>query len=180
MRSTLLLRLAAVTLALVPSACVLFGQDDDGRRRLGAKTVIAEFRLQEQAMLLVAYRSDAGLCVETQNADPPHNPGGGCGFGVPEDESISVVTEGSEQGVVLHGPVAKDVADVSVQLANGGEVDAGPFGGGAGFNVNFFVAALPPDVHAESVTAKDGAGNVIELDKFQNPFVEPVGENGSQ
>lgn len=118
-------------------------------------------------MLLVAYRSDAGVCVETQNAQPPENPGGGCGFPVPDEELLSVSTAGFENTIVVSGPVAKEVANVAVLLDDGVEVDAGPLGGDAGFDVNFFVAAFPADAKVEAVTATDADGRLVERDKVQ-------------
>lgn len=160
---------------LLATGCLFGGGEDDGNRQLGLNKVVTEFQWAGAAMQLVAYRSNDGVCVEVQNARPPHNAGGGCGFPVPEPEALSVSVGEQQRGVLVDGPVAKRVDDVRVELAGGREVDAGPFGDDAGFEVNFFVAALPPGSRVVAVTATDADGKVVERDEVQ-PF--PVSDGG--
>lgn len=126
-----------------------------------AEVVIATFEQGGVSRELVAYESEDGLCVEDRNVVAPHNQGGGCGYDVPE-HAIGLGVSGTQDGVVAAGPVVKSVADVRVELADGTTVDAGPIGEDAGFDVNFYLAVLPPGADVEAVVAFDAAGSVIE------------------
>lgn len=138
-----------------------------GSREPFGGRLIHEFDLAGTAMVLLAHRSGSDLCVETQNAEPPHDPGSACGFAVPEMESVGLATWEAEDGVVLYGPVSRKVARVKVRLVDGATVEAGPFGRDAGFKVNFFVAALPANVQAKVVVATDADGRIIERDRVR-------------
>jgi hypothetical protein len=157
-----LLRRPDVALSGAPGSEAASDQPGAGWTRDGKYTVVHRFTLGGQAREVVAYRSRDGLCVETRNVAPPHNMGGGCGYGVPGEQLIGWGVSEDEAGVTVQGPVAQQVADVSVELRDGTVVDAGPYSGGSQFPVNFYLAAFPVGTEIAAVVGFDADGREIE------------------
>jgi hypothetical protein len=114
----------------------------DENLQLTEKVVVAEGERNGVGWQLLAYESEAGLCVGLR-AGPGES--GACGSGVPP-LPISVGW-GQQAGfaAIAKGFVRKDVTLVRLELSNGDTIETTPIGAEAGFEANFFVASLPED-----------------------------------
>jgi hypothetical protein len=115
----------------------------DENLQLTDKVVVAEGERNGVAWQLLAYDSQAGLCVGLR-AGPGE--GAGCGSGVPP---LPISVGWGQQagfGAIAQGIVRKDVSLVRLELSNGATIETTPVGADAGFEANFFVASLPEDI----------------------------------
>jgi hypothetical protein len=145
----------------------------------GPKNVVAQGTIEGHTWTLVAYEGDNALCVDLEIAS---GSGGGCGFDVPGKRDLGL-NVGSQRGVartIIHGVVSKRVATVIVKLDSGKEVDVDVIES-PNFNIDFFVAFLPPDA-AGVIEARDDQRALLQkeplrpLSEFraQEAFTEDV------
>ncbi|MGI8795626.1 MAG: TolB family protein [Acidimicrobiia bacterium] len=151
----------------------------DENLQLTEKVVVAEGERNGVGWQLLAYDSEAGLCVGLR-AGPGES--GACGSGVPP-LPISVGW-GQQAGFAAfaQGFVRKDVTLVRLELSNGDTIETTPVGAEAGFEANFFVASLPEDIDLLRGIAIAADGR--ELGRQETPrhlevrdTPEPVTEN---
>jgi len=146
----------------------------------GPKTVVGQGTVSGQRWRLLAYGSDSELCVDL---DLGGGSGGGCGFDVPgrRDLGLSVGSQSGLSKTIIHGVVSRRVATLVVALDDGERIDVDIIESSDDFNVNFFVAFLPPDAKG-SVEASGNQGTVLQKDRLrslsklrdQKAFIEDV------
>lgn len=138
----------------------------DGVHPTGPEVVVAEGTVSGKSWVLIAYESNSGLCVELEVEG---GRGGGCGFDVPGKRHLSV-SVGSQLGLnksVVHGVVSKRVATLVVKLDGGEQFDLEVIEGPGTFDVNFFVAFLPPDAEGV-VEARDDQGVLLQKERLRS------------
>jgi hypothetical protein len=138
-------------------------ENGDGVHPTGPEVVVAEGTVSGQSWALIVYESNSGLCVELEVVA---GRGGGCGFDVLGKDDLSV-SVGSQLGLpksIVHGVVSKRVAALVVKLDGGEQVDLEVIQGPRSFDVNFFVAFLPPDAEGV-VVARDDHGAVLQKER---------------
>ncbi len=141
--------------------------DGDGVQPIGSEVVVGQGTVSGQSWTLIAYESNAGLCVELELGA---GRGGGCGFDVPEKGDLSLIV-GSEAGLsksIIHGVVSKRVAALVVTLDAGEDSEWEIIEGPSGFDVNFFAEFLPPNAEG-IVEARDDRGAVLQKTRLRSP-----------
>lgn len=133
----------------------------------GKFVVVHRFTMGGKDRELVAYRSRHGLCLGIRDVEHPANMSSGCGYGVPQKRLVGVGSGWDAAGLTVEGPVAKQVADVAVELHDGTLVDAGPYSAGDRFPVNFYLAAFPVGTKATAVIGFDADGKQLERHRLR-------------
>lgn len=121
---------------------------------------------------LAAYQSNLGLCLDLYGVTAGNLGGRACGFDVPEQHAVSVVTDSFGEPAVtfVYGPVASTVTDVTVTLWDGRTlaVPTTPSPGDLQFGGAFFAAVVSgsTDVSGStvvaSVVATDARGVTVD------------------
>jgi hypothetical protein len=115
---------------------------------------------------LAAYQSNLGLCLDLQGVTQGNLGGEACGFDVPEQRAVSVVTNTFGQPAVtfVYGPVASSVTDVTVTLGDGRTlaVPTTPSPGDLQFGGAFFAAVVSGSTDVASVVAKNARGVTVD------------------
>jgi hypothetical protein len=115
----------------------------DQNLQLTEKVVVAEGEHNGVGWELLAFDSEAGLCLHLRVGP---SEGGSCGSGVPP---LPIDVGGGHQvgfGAWSQGFLRKDVTLVRLELSNGDTIEVTAVGADAGFEANFFVAILPEHV----------------------------------
>jgi hypothetical protein len=117
---------------------------------------------------LIAYTStkERGVCVQLESGGGS-GVVGSCWNDVPDGRLLGelrsvTLAPGESQGILLWGPVAKAVARVRIELADG-SVEQANIERRAGFSVNFVWLTLSGPARAKAAVAVDKQGN--ELDR---------------
>jgi hypothetical protein len=155
-------------------------ENGDGVYRKGPEVVVAQGTVSGKSWTLIAYESNAGLCVELELGA---GRGGGCGIDVPEKDDLSFIV-GSQAGVsktIVHGVVSKRVAALVVRFDEGEESELEIIEGPRRFDVNFYADFFPPNFEG-ILEARDDHGAVLQKQRLrslsevrgQEPLIEEV------
>jgi hypothetical protein len=142
-------------------------ENGDGVYRKGPEVVVAQGNVSGKSWTVIAYESNAGLCVEVELGA---GRGGGCGFDVPEKDDLGL-NVGSQAGLdktIVHGVVSKRVAALVVRLDGGEESELEIIKGPSGFDVNFFAEFLPPNAKG-IIETRDDQGAVLQRQRLGQP-----------
>ena len=141
-------------------------ENGDGVHPTGPEVVVGEGTVSGKSWTLIAYESNAGLCVELELGA---GRGGGCGFDIPEkgDLSLSVGSQASLSKSIVHGVVSKRAAALVATLRGGDESEWEIIEGPSGFDVNFFAEFLPPNTKG-IVEARDDQGVVLQKKRLRS------------
>lgn len=141
-------------------------ENGDGVHPTGPEVVVGQGTVSAKSWTLIAYESDAGLCVELELGDGRV---GGCGVDVPETRDLSLgvgYLNGLSKSIV-NGVVSKQVTALVGTLDSGEQLDVEIIEGPSSFGVNFFVAFLPPDAEG-IVEARDDQGVVLQKERIRD------------
>lgn len=115
---------------------------------------------------LAAHQSNLGLCLDLQGVTAANLGGDACGFDVPEQRAVSVVTDNFGEPAVtfVYGPVASSVTDVTVTLGDGRTlaVPTTPSPGDPKFGGAFFAVVVSGSTDVASVVAKNARGVTVD------------------
>lgn len=115
--------------------------------------------------LFATMNDDGEVCTEFRLTDGGH---GGCKTLGPVPRSCAgrLIECGASvspgQPYYVTGLVAKDVAEVGVEVIDGRRITVRPIGEDAGFPVNFYVVVVDPCSLPVAVSALDGDGRLLE------------------
>ena len=135
--------------------------------RTGSKVTIAEGPTPGGApWQLLAYQSDAGVCLELTGVTPANLGGGACGVSLPGESALDVIpdTFGDPSVSFVYGPVDSSVEAVTVEFDDGRSRDVPVRRAPAelGFDGDFYIGVVPGDVRATSVSGRDASGVMVE------------------
>ena len=144
----------------------------------GPEILVAGGTVYGHTWSLVAYPSDAGLCVDLQVLQ---GSGSGCGWSVPHKDDLGL-SEGTQQGLSatsIHGVLSKRVAAIEARLEGGRVIPVDIVEGPPAFDVNFFAAFLPPKAKG-MIVAMNAKGDILQSQRLRlaevrrEPFIEEV------
>jgi hypothetical protein len=136
----------------------------DGVHVTRPKVKVAEGTVAGKSWALIAYESNAGLCVDLQMSS---GSGGGCGLDVPDKGDLGL-NLGSQVGLpktIIHGIVSRRVSTLQVRLDDGETRNVEIVEGPERFEVDFFAAFLPRNVTGV-LEAKDHEDAVLQKERL--------------